>query len=76
MEIDISNSEFKEEDLSNTIIKYRDTHRFRLLIAQLNQISAENLNCIVSHYNLKMSSAENSEQNDSTYRIDGLTIKE
>ena len=75
MEIDISNSKFKEEDLSKTIMKYRDTHKFRLLIAQYNQPFAKNLDCIVSHYKIKRNLVKNSEQNDMAYRIDGLIIK-
>jgi len=77
MEIDISNPEFKEEDFLNKVMIYRDTHKFRLLIAEYNQASAENLNCIVSYYKVKKGLAKNSEQNTMTYRIriDGLTIK-
>ena len=77
MEIDISNSKFKEEDFLDTVMIYRDTHKFRLFIAQYNQASAENLNCIVSDYKVKKGLAKNSDQNDVTYRIriDGLTIK-
>ena len=75
MEIDISNPEFKEEDFLNKVMIYRDTHKFRLLIAQYNQASAQNFDCIVSHYKIKMNSVNNSEQNDMAYRIDGLTIK-
>ena len=73
MEIHISSSKFKEEDLSSTITKYRDTHRFRILIAQYNQASAESLNCIVSDCKKKKGLAKNYYI---TYRIDGLTIKE
>ena len=76
MEIDISNSKFKKEDFLNTMMIYRDTHKFRLLIDQYNQASAKNLDCIVSDYKIKMHSVKNYEQNDLAYRIDGLTIKE
>jgi hypothetical protein len=56
-------------------MKYRDTQRFRLLIAEYNQISANNLKRLAINYKIKMNPAKISQQNDITYRIDGLTIK-
>ena len=74
MEIDISDPIFEEEKLSKALMKYRDIFRFRLLIAEYNQISDKNLSCFVSHYKLKIM-AKNSQKKDISYSIDGLIIK-
>ena len=74
MEIDID-GKYKEEDLLNRIMKYRDTHRFRFLITHYEDISAKNLEFLISNDKLKLSPAKYPEGNGVISTINGLTVK-